>query len=300
VEVDLASRGHEDDLVDTHPVTVGVPALRAGHTRRIGILDARIASVADQIAVRVRLGRIEGFRTVVGRADVAGEPRVAGGVAVGVRARVANVADQIGIRILLPRVDDRRAVVRRARVVRIARVPCPVAIGIGAEIARIACTVAIAVGLPRIEYRRAVVDRGTVPVTVDVVLGLGRADVAHVADAVVVAVELGRVRLVGTVVLEAHVRGETGIAEAVPIRVGARVAGVSAPVAVEVRLARIGGRRAVVARITDAVEVAVLLGRVRLQGTVVVDIDDAVSIRVDFLLGAGRVVGPLSSGRVRP
>ncbi|OLD63388.1 MAG: hypothetical protein AUI47_09280 [Acidobacteria bacterium 13_1_40CM_2_68_5] len=134
----------------------------------IGV-GARIAEVADAVGVRVFLSRVRQRRTIVERAGVGGEVRIAGAVAVRVGAGIAGISLVVVVRVSLSGIEDRRAVVTRisdtvavpvglggvgpgrtivigAQVRRITGIPESVAVPVGATVFRIGDSVAV--GIP--------------------------------------------------------------------------------------------------------------------------------------------------------
>ena len=143
------------------------------------------------------------------------------------RAVVATVADAVAVAVDLCRIREERADVVRAAVEWEARVTEAVAVAVGAGVAGVADRVEIAVGLGRIHVERAVV--------------------ADVADHVAVAIAVRAGREWAVVGPWTDARREVRIAEAVPVELGAGVAGVAEAVAVGVFLTGIEGAGTVVA-----------------------------------------------------
>src|SRR5262249_50749175 len=151
-------------------------------------------------------------------------------------ARLARVthAIVIGVRLIG---------VRRPRTV-VAGIPMPVVVGV----ARV-----------RGNQPGAAIQVAAHAVSVGVVERVVWTDVAGVADAITVGVELPWIGDCRTVVDGARVPGKARVTGAVPVQVLAGVAGIPDAVVVEVLLAGVRPRRAVVARVAEPVPIRVHL-----------------------------------------
>ena len=91
--------GNENTLL--HVAADGVSVRVVGRVER-----ADVAGVAEQVAVRVGLGRVRDRRAVV---DVAADPVSVGFLRRVERARVASITESVAVGVGLIRVRDRRA-----------------------------------------------------------------------------------------------------------------------------------------------------------------------------------------------
>jgi len=137
-------------------------------------------------------------------------------IAVGVAAKIAGIPGAIAVGILLPRIGDIRAVIGQTGVGRVSRISVSVSIRISAGVANIAVTVTIGILLTRISGSRTIIASiadsiriavvltgiivirtivipGAVTVIIDIIQRIIRADIAGIADTVIIGILLQRI-----------------------------------------------------------------------------------------------------------